>query len=291
MRLETHQLFAQLCEGILNEASTAMDLIKNTTGGKEVVQKLHRDLGLKHDFTFKEIPKILWSDLKDSYRGAWVIMAGQKGTAAIKAEGGNTGSYIAVANGGGETRVVKDSRGGNVLDFIKGEIGKPVKFYTAQNTRDVADIRDTRASRRQGKDTTINQETLVAKFKPLWIKAMTASIADIKGHVANMIKNDAFEKAKRKLEYIESLQNGLEALEAGESDAPHYIKAAVNTAVLMAASHYYPEQTGEITRGYSRGYTSANSEGPRQLLQDISEGDTSKLGTILAFFKKALISG
>ena len=59
----------------------------------------------------------------------------------------------------------------------------------------------------------------------------------------------------------------------------------------MAAAHYYPDTTGDITKSYSRNYASAHQEGPQQLLKDISEGDTSKLGTILSFFKRALISG
>jgi hypothetical protein len=61
----------------------------------------------------------------------------------------------------------------------------------------------------------------------------------------------------------------------------------------MAASHYYPEQTGEIVRssGY-RGstYNPTQKEGMNQLLQDIANGDTAKLGTGLGFFKRNLIA-
>jgi hypothetical protein len=59
----------------------------------------------------------------------------------------------------------------------------------------------------------------------------------------------------------------------------------------MTAAHYYPEQTGDINKSYGRSYSSARSEGPQQLLKDITEGDTAKLGTVLSFFKRALISG
>ena len=129
------------------------------------------------------------------------------------------------------------------------------------------------------------------KFKPLWTRAITAAVADIKGHVANMIKNDAFEKAKRKLSQVENLQNSLEALESGNMDTPSSVKSAINIAVLMAASHHYPEQTGSITRGYSSSYNAQHSEGPAQLLKDIAAGDQKKLGTVLGFFKRALITG
>jgi len=292
MQPNTLKLFAQFCESYLPEASSSMDLIQQHPGGGQVIKKLHTDQKLGHDINYGPVPKISWSDLKDSYRGAWVIIQGDKGTGAIKASGGNTGDYFAVASAGGETRSMNDSRGGNVLDFLKGEIGGLRKFYVGKNTTAVTDKQKKRAANKDGAGpNVVSQETLIKKFKPLWAKAITAAIADIKGHVANQIKNDAFEKAKRKLEQIEQLQVGLEAIESGTADVPGFVGTSVQTAVLMAASHHYPEQTGKITKSYSRNYSSDNPEGPRLLLKDISEGDTAKLGTILAFFKRALISG
>ncbi len=292
MRLETLQLFSKFCESFLPEASTSMSLIQKHTGGKEVIQKLHKEYKLAHDQDYRPVEKIQWSDLKDSYRGAWVIIQGTNGTGAIKASGGNTGDYTAVASTGGETRVATDSRGGNIIDFLKGEIGKLQKFYVGKNTTNVSDKQRKRADAKAGAETgKIDRTALMRKFKPLWAKAITAAIADIKGHVSNQIKNDAFEKAKRKLDQIEQLQNGLEAIESGSGDVPGFIETAVGTAILMAAAHHYPEQTGEITKSYSRNYSSQHQEGPDQLLKDIAAGDTAKLGTILSFFKRTLISG
>jgi hypothetical protein len=293
MRLESHQLFAELCEAIVSEVSTSMDLIAKQPGGPEVIKKLHTDLGLAHDQSYSPIAKISWSELKDSYRGAWVIIQGSNGIGAIKASGGNTGSYEAVASRGGEARVVKDSRGGNIIDFLKGEIGKLQKFYVGKNTTVVRDKKQKRAAQQEvPTSAAVNQETLIKKFKPLWARAITTAIADVKGHVANMIKNDAFTKAKKKLNHVEALQQGLESIEAGSDDVPGFIKSAVNAAVLMAASYHYPETTGNIERSrYGGGSTSQFPEGPAQLLKDISNGDTAKLGTILGFFKRTLISG
>ena len=293
MNPEALKLFAQLCESMLGEASSSLTLIQQNPGGAEVIKKLHTDMKLAHDQKYNPVPKISWSDLKGNYRGAWVIIQGDKGTGAIKASGGNTGDYTAVASAGGETRSMNDSRGGNVIDFLKGEIGGLRKFYVGQNTTAVTDKQKTRKSRQDGADVAqVSNDTLVKKFKPLWSRAIAAAIADIKGHVTNQIKNDAFEKATRKLEYIGRLQAGAEALETGTlGDTPEFIKSSVQTAVLMAAAHHYPEQTGDITRGYGRTYSAARSEGTQQLLKDISEGDTKKLGTVLSFFKRALISG
>ena len=293
MTPQAHQLFATFCEGCLAEDSTTMDLIQNAPGGIQVIKKLHKDMKLAHDQNYKQIDKISWSELKDSYRGAWVIIQGDKGTGAIKASGGNTGSYSAVASSGGEVTTQTKSRGGDIIDFLKGQIGGLRKFYVGKNSTAVPDKQKQRQSSRAGAATTqINQETLVKKFKPLWVRAMTAAIADIKGHIANQIKNDAFEKAAKKLEQVSILQRQVEQLEAGTGeDIPGNVNRAVSTAIVMAASHYYPEQTGNIERSYGSTYVATRSEGTDQLLKDIAAGDTAKLGTILSFFKRALISG
>lgn len=291
MQIASCKIFAQLLEGYVNEDSTSMNLIAGQPGGKEVVLHLHKDMQLAHDLGYKQIEKISWSELKD--RAAWVIVQGANGTGAIKST--SSGRYDAVASAGGPVETTSDGRGGNVLDFLKSNIGKLQKFYVAANTRSVQDKRKQRSEFNKGKDTpAVSQETLVKKFKPLWVRAITASIADIKGHIANQIKNDAFEKAKKKLNHVETLQNGLEFLEAGSGDIPGFLNIAINSAVLMAASHYYPETTGNIERNARYGgasYSAQHAEGPKQLLMDISNGDTAKLGTVLNFFKRSLISG
>ncbi len=289
MQAKSYQVFAQLLESYVDEASTSLSLISGNPGGEDVIKKLHKDMKLAHNQDYRQVDKISWSDLKDSYRGAWVIIQGAKGTGAIRAKSGN---YEALASTGGEVRVVKDGRGGNILDFLKGEIGKLNKFYVGKNTSAVDDKQKKRADAQQGKDTVVTQETLMKKFKPLWVRAVTAAIADIKGYIANQIKNDAFVKAEKKLSQVKNLQNALEALEAGsDTDVPGSIKSAVNIAVLMAASHHYPEQTGNISRGYGNSYSAQRAEGTQQLLKDISAGDQKKLGTVLGFFKRALITG
>jgi len=290
MRPESYQLFAQLLEGHLLEASSAMNMLATKPGGPEVVKHLHQSMKLAHDLGYSPIDKISWSELKGSSYGKWVLIQGATGTGAIKAINDR---YEAVASVGGEVKQFRDSKGGNVLDFLKGEIGKLQKFYTARGSRAVDDKQKKRAEFKQGAGAQeVNRETLVKKFKPLWVRAMTAAIADIKGHVANMIKNDAFAKASKKLKYIESLQTSLEELEGGSTDTPEFISRAVQTAIYMAASYHYPDQTGNITKsGWGGGYSAQSEEGPRLLLKDISSGDTKKLGTVLGFFKRTLISG
>jgi hypothetical protein len=292
MRLETHQLFAELCETFLPEASSTMGLITGKPGGQEVVKHLHQTKGLSHDQNFQQIDKIAWSDLKNAYKGAWVIIHGDKGVGAIKAE---NNSYTSIASVGGEVDEFRNDRGGNNIDFLKGKIGGLRKFFVGKETgarKDLVRKRD--ALKKDTGPAQVNQETLLKKFKPLWVKAISAAQADIKGMITTMIKNDAFNKAEKKLGMLRRLNDGLMKLEAGElEDTPDWLKTAVNAAILMAASHHYPDTTGEISRSRygSSIYSSTNSEGPAQLLKDISEGDTAKLGTILSFFKRSLISG
>ena len=292
MKPESYKLFATLAEAYVSEVSSSMDLIKGQPGGAEVIKKLHAETGLGHAQEYKKVDKIAWSELKDAYKGAWVIIQGTKGTGAIQSRGG---TYKALASSGGEVREISDGRGGNVLDFLKGEVGKITGYHVGKESGKTGDLKKKRAElNKPPESAVVNRDALIKKFKPLWARAMTAAIADSKGHIANMIKNDAFEKAKKKLNQIESLQNGLEAIEAGNlAEAPESVRNAVSIAISMAASHHYPETTGEIRRARwgSGGYETQHSEGPNQLLQDIAAGDTKKLGTILGFFKRALISG
>lgn len=287
MKLEHCKIFARLCEDI-TEASTAMNIIAGSPGGQQVVQTLHRDLGLAHNIEYQPVDKLSWKDLKDTYRGAWVIIIGTQGTAAIRAR---ADSYETMASDGSDVDHNASSRSDATMNFIKSKVGKIRNYYVGKNTTYVKDKQSARADTKADGKSSTTQSTIVNKFRPLWSRAITAAIADVKGHVANMIKNDAFEKARAKLTHIETLQNGLDAMESGNKEVPSFVSSAVNTAVLMTASHYYPDETGDITRGYNRGYTSASPTGPSKILNDIAKGDTAKLGTVLAFFKRALISG
>ena len=290
MKATSYQLFAQLCESLVFEASTTGAIINKFPGGPQVLKQLHSEADLGHEQQYKPLAKIAWSELKDAYRGAWVIMQYAKGTGAIKSTGG---SYVAAASTGDEVKNFSDSRGGNVLNFLKSELGgNPVKMFVGTDTGKTKELKKKRQTGKADleKSTIINQDSLVQKFAPLWNKAMTAAMADIKGMVSNMIKNDAFEKAGKKLEQLKRLDAGIMSLEAGESQRPDFLNAAISQAIHLSAHHYYPDETGDISRNYN-GYTAQRSDGITHLLQDISAGDQKKLGTILSFFKRALITG
>jgi len=289
MNLQTHQLFAQLCESVMFEASSSMSLIKGLPGGQELVKHLHSKEQLSHDQEYQQIDKISWSDLKDTYRGSWVIMKYPKGVGAIKQQAGN---YLAAASTGNGVETFSDSRGGNIMDFLKEKLGgKPLAFYTGRDKGDVKKIQQKRANQNKpSSDTSASIISLVTKFKPLWVRAATAAIADIKGMVGIMVKNDSFDKASTKLGKLRDLNSALISLENEDSGVPNIFNKAVKTAVILSASHYYPDDTLDITQQYGGEYYTGSDVGVNKLLADISSGDTKKLGTILSFFKRSLIS-
>jgi hypothetical protein len=293
MRHETMKLFAQLLEAYIPEDSSAMGTMSSVPGGSEVVQKLHKEMGLAHDQGYEEIDKISWSVLKDTRYGAWVLIKGEKGAGAIKADArGNGYTSVAFDAATGQVETYSNDRGGNNIDFLKSKIGKLRSFYIGTDTGGREKKRKERQERSEKPEAgAVSTDTLINKFRPLWLRAMTAAEADVKGMIATMIKNSAYEKAKRKMDQASRLLSAIERLETGTlSGAPDFVKEAVSLAVMMSAAHYYPEETGEIRKDY-RSYSPQFYEGVNKLLKDISGGDTAKLGTVLSFFKRSLISG
>jgi len=292
MRPESMKLFAHLLETYLPEDSSAMGVLSPVLGGGMVVQHLHRKMDLAHDQEYQEVDKISWSDIKDTRYGAWILIKGEKGAGAIRATN-RGGGYESVAFDpvSGAVETYSDDRGGNNIDFLKRMIGKLRAFYVGKDTGTLSRKKEKRAElSKKPQSTAVTQDTIVKRFRPLWLRAMTAAEADIKGMIATMIKNSAYLKAQKKMGQAERLMAAIEKLETGSlEDTPNFVKEAVSVAIMMAASHHYPEKTGEIRKQYNS-YTAQFQEGPRQLLKDISQGDTAKLGTILTFFKRSLVS-
>jgi hypothetical protein len=284
MKIQSYQLFAQLCENMFNEDSTGLDLVRGQTGGEAVIKKLHQAGGLSHDQEYHPVDKITWSQIKDNR--SWVIIQGAKGVGAIKTSGGN---YYAEASNGGEVQSQNGSRSDAVTTFLKSVIGSFKKYYVGRESGAVANLKRKRSQNKEVTSNTVDQNSLMKKFRPLWIRGVEAAIADVKGMVGIMIKNDAFSKAESKIALLKRLEGTLENIASGE-DSPNLIQQSVQAAIVMSAGHYYPEKTGEITKQRYSGYSSENQEGVSKLLNDIAQGDTAKLGTILAFFKRSLIA-
>lgn len=284
----TGKYFAQLCEGVLFEYSTSLQIVRQLPGGENLVKMLHKTQGLSHDQDYSEVPKISWSDLKN--KRSWVILQYPKGVGAIKQK---SGSYEALASNGTDIEEFYSDRGGNILNFFKERLGgNPRKIFVGRDEGEVRNKQSARADRKTSVDKPrVDKDVLLVKFKPLWAKAISAAVADAKGIVGQMVKNDSFEKAQNKLKHLQNLTNMQDEFESNPDSVKDKLGHTINKAVLLAAAYHYPDETGEITKSWGSNWSSASNEGPNKLLQDISTGDTTKMGTVLSFFKKVLVSG
>lgn len=283
----TTKYFAQLCENVLFEVSSSLNLVRQLKGGSELVKYLHKSAQLSHDQEYQQIPKISWSAIKDSQH--WVILQYRNGTGAIKSD---RGSYEALASTGqGDPEIFNSDRGGNILDFLKGRLGgNPTAIYVGRDSREVKRKLSSRADRKQNDDKPrIDQRALLLKFKPMWQRAITAAVADVKGMVGQMIKNDSFDKASNKIKHLQTLTNMLDQFETNPDSVLSGLDKTINKAVLMAAAHHYPDETGEIRKSWG-GIEPTSYDGVNKLLADISSGDTKKMSTVLSFFKRSLIA-
>lgn len=283
----TTKYFAQLCEGVLFEVSSSINLVRQLKGGPELVKYLHKQEQLSHDQEYQTVPKISWSVIKDSPH--WVILQYRNGTGAIKAE---RGTYQALASTGeGDPETFNNDRGGNILDFLKQRLGgNPTAIYVGRDSREVRIKKSSRQNRKQDPDKPrIDQRALLLRFKPMWQRAITAAVADVKGMVGQMIKNDSFDKASNKIKHLQTLTNMLDQFETNPDSVLGSLDKTINKAVLMAAAHHYPDETGEIRKSWG-GIEPASYDGVNKLLADISSGDTKKMGTVLSFFKRSLIA-
>jgi hypothetical protein len=292
MRPESMKLFAHLLETYLPEGSPAMDVLKPVLGGRRLVKHLHGEMGLAHDTQYQEVDKIAWNDINNTIYGAWVLIKGAKGAGAIRATGREGYESAAFDPVSGAIETYRSGDGRDNKKFLKSKIGKLRAFYVGYGTHEISQKRINRANlAAKPSATKVTKETIVRRFRPMWLRAMISAEADIKGMIATMIKNSSYQRAQKKMGQAERLISAIEKLETGSlADTPSFVKDAVSIALMMAASHYYPEKTGEIRKDYT-GYSSQFDEGPRQLLKDISEGDIDKQGTVLIFFKRTLISG
>ena len=290
MNIKTHQLFAQLCESFVFEDSSTMDLIKGQPGGADVIAHLHKNYKLSHDQDYVRTAKMSWSSFKAARKGSWAILLYPKGTGAIKQE---NEKYTVIASTGGEIHTIRDTHGGDVMNWLKAEMdSNPTAMYIGLDQGSVRNKQNTRAdNKRGGQRGAITQTSLLNRFKPLWAKAANGAIADIKGMVATMVKNDSYEKAERKLRQLKLLRDSVESLETTDG-TPRMFQTALENAIILAAGHYYPEQTGQIRIRYSggNGLSSEQQEGQIQILKDIGAGDVAKMGTVLSFFKRELIA-
>jgi hypothetical protein len=309
---------------ILNEASSLTAVAKNNPYVPAILKTLHRDLDVSHDQEWKQTDKVNWVAVKDSAPN-YVIMIGHDGVAAIRWA---SGTYkLVTSNKDGIDTISSISSINTASSDIKQAIGKIKEFWVTPETlrnahytyhhttygtsNKVTDLRDERAARRKLKnpsmydsrvDWTTNSDVLARKLLPLYHKYVQQALADVKGSIGIAIKNDGFDRAITKARVAKKLQNLSDWFENNKGSSlklqnlPNEVSGAIRAGILMAASYYYPEETGNVTRrgGYHAGgvsMSSVNDFGPNKLVKDIINGDSAKLATVMNFVKQEVVHG
>jgi len=270
------------------EASTSGDIVNSLPGGPEIMQALHTTQKAPHNLNYTPVPKISWAEIKGAYSSSWILIQADKGTGAIKFQGD---TYSAMASTGQGVEQFSNTRSGFVVDWLKGKIGGLRKFYVARGQADVTKVQRDRKSRQPNPEAEkfqYSERTSLQKFRPLIAKTIEHAVADIRGMAQTMLKNGNYDGAQKKIQKLQKYDEILFKLQNKNADLDNDFTTKMNDAIVLTAHHFYPEQTGEVSRGGygSRGLRVENQQGTTQLFNDINSGDTAKLSTLLAFFKR-----
>ena len=299
---------------MLDEASTAGEAVRGSPYADQLISQVHKTLAMGHDIKWAPEQKITWADIKQRAPN-FVLIQGTKGTAAIRYAGESYTVMFADADG---VHTENSTSINALMNVIKSAIGKPKGYWVATNTGErsrygrtasgsIGDVERKRSAREKSREVNNpnmlepnkhyneNFYALIGKLRPLYMKYIQHAIADIKGAAGMAIKNDAFARAAGKIEKARKLQIIYDQLEDSTNihDMPRDIENKIRGAIYLAASHFYPDETGTVSlssgyRGY-RGNTVQNQDGPRHLINDVASGDSAKLAAIMTFFKRLLL--
>lgn len=312
MSMNLYESFAELCEHVLLEASTTFDILKDPAGewhpgADMIMDHLMRQKTIKHDVQWTSIsPNQVREKAKTLNKKGAIVLLCERGTAwltNVDVEYSLFEVYIASAEAMRKASVASTRRRvvtvfelTPILKLITTELGTVQKAFVTQDTGQGA-VSSLRKKRAKVAPKEYSYENILLRFKPLWQKVLTQSMADAKGFYAQLIKHDAYEKAEKKVRQIRRLREIVDELEAGDEKAlQKSLMPFLVTAVHMAGAHHYPELGGKWESTWSE---TMNGYLPRlkpataatQLLSDIGQGDSSKLGSVLAYLKQELVKG
>lgn len=136
---------------------------------------------------------------------------------------------------------------------------------------------------------TVNIRMVYHKIYRLLPRVLQQVEADIMGMVQSLIKNKAYEKARKKIDNLKAIKDLEGLMSTGEIIDHHYLTKATNLALYLTASHLFPDLTGEIQNRYGNHYESENDKGPEQVMRLIVNNDRKVLSIYLGFFKRSLL--
>ena len=305
-----HKAMGHILGEMLEEDSTIGDTVRSSPYSDVLVRAVHEKLKIPHDQKWVKTQKVSWKDVK-AISPNFVILAGSRGTAAIRWNGPNDQWYAVTATGEGIHPYTNSSINAVMVE-IKEDIGMITGSYEADtegkhrawrgsSKDDSGEVDVTRAARKKARtisnpnmldpDAGENQNmaAIKNKLRPLYVKYIEQAMADVKGVIGMQLKADAYDRALQKINILRSLKAMSNHIKNNPDDIPSDIMDRLKPALLMTAAYFYPDETGDITRNRYGSVTPASHEGARHVVKDIAKGDVKKLATMMNFFKQSLL--
>lgn len=309
--MNMYESFSHLCNQLLLEYSSTFDLVKNPDGtwhpgAKEIIDQVMRQKMISHDVQWEPIDaNALASWAKKIKKGAILILTDQ-GTALLETSPSDPDWFSAYVADENEMqrlstttkykRVIINFTFDKIMPMIQNKIGHPQRAYITADLGQQS-VQKLQKKRKQTQPQPLSYAQILMRFKPLWEKTLIQAMADVKGWYSQLVKNDAYKKASKKMRQIEYLREILDDLESNNTDSlKKNLLPFMTTAVHMAAAHYYPDPPGSWTEEWNetlgRFLPRYKATGiVAKLLKDIEAGDMRKLGAVLHYLKQELVKG
>ena len=311
MQTKTVNTLISLFESIVFEDSTVLPVFKGNAEAEQLILALHKANKLSHNAEVVKSKELssrqllsLFQRLSDSgTTHMLILLKGPKAVAVTVTKSDD--KFMWLDNGRLKSKGLMSGYW-NYQDQLKQSLQNVIGlsglevYMIKQPGTYITSVRRKRAKLKPGAEVNAFKSpadfanSLVKKFKPLWLRTMEAARADVKGYVNLQIKNGAYDLVEPKLRRLRELDDAITDLEFDPTaQTVELVARAITDAIALSAYHYYPEKAGRISRDYNRAarrYTLTTGKNAiEQLFNDISTGDMTKLGTILAFFKRNLI--
>ena len=272
----------------LTEASAILNYFKgiDAPGVNELIKILHKKYKISHDpHDIKQVPiksinknqlelTNIERDLYSRNSKVMLIFACEVGAAVmeLKNQGGYNVQTYNTQSGDHHRSYV-----GNLKDtgsLIKKHVGKIKQAYRI--------VLPVSTEKNKNKDKDYDIRDLAKKFQPVLLKTVEKSIADVRGVAMNMLKNDAYDLMKDKIQRLDQLHMLYTDLKTNRFSTDRggsmweVLRDAINRAITLTVLMYHPNELYSQQRD--------------NILDDVMNGDFKKLSTILYYLKRELVA-
>lgn len=306
--MNIYQSFALLMEhSVLQEYSSAIALARDEPTLPGLLAAARVDFSIPHDLEWQQMkpsqalpkPRIGQSDTR-----LLVLIIGADGSAIVDASQRTRTLYSFkgfIADDSDQINVVSgDNSFRQILNGIRDAIGLRHIYYALVPKQTVRRLADRRQARYDGNYRTLDTtgmpvKLIFKKLRPLLVKIITQSEADIKGFINTMISSGNYEEARSRLIYLERIVKAREEIENNEmNNSSGFIGTCIRNAILLTIKYLYPEEADDdyaLSYGSYFGGYHKNSLGDllQRLIKNVEQGDMKTLSIILAFFKRTIL--